>query len=141
MPKIVFYEKPGCINGGKQKAILEAAGHSLECKNILTEPWTKERLLAFCADKPATEIMNHTAPAIKNGEITPAELSAEEALSLMVADPILIKRPLIEVVGLNIQGFNNSLLQPYLGNWNNRDDVTTCPNLNTSSCDEKKELA
>jgi hypothetical protein len=66
---IVFYEKPGCVNGEKQKAILRAAGHRIICIDILTFPWSREKLLGFVADKEPVEMMNHTAPAIKNGEI------------------------------------------------------------------------
>lgn len=37
MPTMAFYEKPGCINGEKQKQILRNAGHDLDCTNILTK--------------------------------------------------------------------------------------------------------
>ncbi|THB69983.1 MAG: hypothetical protein D6B25_20695 [Desulfobulbaceae bacterium] len=138
MADIIFYEKPGCINGGKQKKILEAAGHRLICKDILTTPWSEERLTPFLMSRNPEEIMNHTAPDIKNGTITPANLSFKEALALMISSPILIKRPLIHVEGTALQGFTNEKLKPYLGNWDESDDVVTCPNLRTISCDEKR---
>lgn len=137
MAEIRFFEKPGCINGEKQKNILRAAGHTLSCVNILEHQWTKEELLNFVAGKTPAEIMNFTAPAIKNGDITPADLSFDEALDLMLADPILIKRPLIEVAGQHIQGFLHPELQSYLGKWSGEEDVVTCPNLQTISCDEQ----
>ena len=137
MADIVFYEKPGCINGGKQKAILEAAGNMLECRDILTTQWTGQSLVPFLMSKNPVDIMNHTAPAVKTGEIVPAELSFEEAVALMVDSPILIKRPLIEVEGVKLQGFSNPELKPYLGDWDASEDVVTCPNLQTLSCDEK----
>ena len=83
-------------------------------------------------------MMNSTAPAIKKGDIIPANLSFDQALEMMLANPILIKRPLIEVDGLNIQGFTDPRLAPYLGDWNGKDDVVTCPNLQSLSCDEQK---
>ncbi len=138
MAEIIFFEKPGCINGEKQKAILRAAGHSLSCIDILKYPWSPEKLLVFVAGKEAAEMINYTAPVVKRGEIVPERLSFDEALKLMVADPILIKRPLIAVNGLSIQGFSDPRLAPYLGDWDGRDDVTTCPNLQTLSCDEQK---
>lgn len=82
--------------------------------------------------------MNHTAPDIKNGKIIPGDLSFDEAVDLMVESPILIKRPLIEVDHSKVQGFESEELKPYLGNWDGSEDVTTCPNLATVSCDEKK---
>jgi arsenate reductase len=141
MANIIFYEKPGCINGGKQKNILQQAGHALECRNILHEPWTAASLLPFVNGKSPADMMNWTAPAIKKGEIKPAELSFEDALELMCEDPILIKRPLIIVEGCFIQGFRDTRLNPYLGDWRGEEDVTTCPRLQTLSCDERQESA
>jgi arsenate reductase (glutaredoxin) len=83
--------------------------------------------------------MNHTAPAIKKGQIVPANLQYDEAVALMIEDPILIKRPLIRVDGLAIQGFMDERLAPYLGSWNGREDVVTCPHLQNLSCDERKK--
>ena len=139
MADIVFYEKPGCTNGEKQKAILRAAGHNLHCIDILNYSWSRGKLLGFVEGKKPTEMMNHMAPAIKKGEILPEHLSFAEAVEMMVANPILIKRPLVEVGSLNIQGFMDSRLAPYLGNWNGSADVVTCPNLQTLSCDEQKK--
>lgn len=137
MADIIFFEKPGCINGKKQKAILLAAEHYLTCVDILSYAWTMEKLLKYVDGKEAVEMMNHTAPAIKSGEISPENLTFTEALDLMVAHPILIKRPLIEVDGMHIQGFSDPRLAPYLGNWDGAEDVITCPNLHSLSCDEQ----
>jgi arsenate reductase-like glutaredoxin family protein len=82
--------------------------------------------------------MNHTAPAIKKGEIVPENLQHDEAVTLMIENPILIKRPLIRVDGMSIQGFTDERLTPYLGAWDGKDDVITCPNLRSISCDERK---
>lgn len=82
-------------------------------------------------------MMNFTAPAIKSGDIDPASLTAEEALALMLTTPLLIKRPLIRIGDLHIQGFTDKRLQPYLGDWDGSDDVITCPNLHTVSCDDR----
>jgi nitrogenase-associated protein len=141
MAFIQFFEKPGCINGEKQKNILVEAGNVLECVNILAHTWSREELAPFLAQKEPSLIMNHTAPAIKKGEIVPADLHYDEAVSLMIENPILIKRPLIRVDGMSIQGFMDERLTPYLGSWDWRDDVVTCPNLLSVSCDESKQSA
>ena len=47
MANVTFYEKPGCRNNTKQKILLLAAGHNLEAKSLLTEPWTPETLRPF----------------------------------------------------------------------------------------------
>ncbi|WP_028582672.1 ArsC/Spx/MgsR family protein [Desulfogranum japonicum] len=141
MANIVFFEKPGCINGEKQKKILSDADNKLDCINILQHAWTADKLLPFVIGKSPSTMINHTAPAVKNGQIKPTELSFDEAISLMIADPILIKRPLIIVDNLHIQGFDDSRLSPYQGSWNSsQDDVMTCPNLHTLSCDDQKTI-
>ncbi len=137
MAAIQFFEKPGCINGEKQKRILTEAGNSLECVNLLEHQWNRDELTPFFREKDPTLIMNHTAPAIKKGEIVPANLDYEEAVTLMIENPILIKRPLIRVDGMSIQGFMDERLTPYLGSWDGKDDVVTCPNLLSISCDDK----
>lgn len=138
MTFIQFFEKPGCINGEKQKNILIEAGNDLECINILEHTWSREELAPFIADKEPSLIMNHTAPAIKKGEIVPENLQHDEAVALMIENPILIKRPLIRVDGMSIQGFTDERLTPYLGAWDRKNDVITCPNIRSISCDERK---
>lgn len=139
MAEIIFFEKPGCINNEKQKKILKQAGNTLQCIDILTYQWTRDELLPFIAGKKPQNIMNTTAPAVKKGEVVPAHLTFSQAVGLMLKDPILIKRPLIKVDDLYIQGFDDPILDPYLGKWEGSEDVITCPNLKTISCDEKKE--
>jgi len=138
MALIVFYEKPGCVNGEKQKAILRRAGHQLRCVDLLAHPWTREELLPFVAGKTPAAMLNATAPAIKSGALDPHALTFAQALALMLATPLLIRRPLIEVDGLRLQGFDDPGLWPYLGDWDGREDVLTCPNLLAPSCDQQR---
>lgn len=138
MAYIVFFEKPGCINGEKQKALLLQAGNELQAVNLLAHPWTREALLPFVAGKTPMAMMNPNAPAVKIGLVDPQQLSFEEALALMLENPILIKRPLLVVDGLSLQGFDDHRLRPYLGNWDGREDVLTCPNLQAPSCDDQR---
>jgi len=138
MAYIVFYEKPGCLNGEKQKAILLQAGNELQTVNLLTHPWNREALLPFVAGKTPVAMMNPNAPAVKNGSVDPERLSFEEALALMLGTPLLIKRPLLVVDGLFLQGFGDHRLRPYLGSWDGREDVVTCPHLQAPSCDEQR---
>jgi nitrogenase-associated protein len=103
--ELVFYEKPGCLSNARQKARLVAVGHCLEVRNLLAELWTAERLRPFFGARPVAEWFNPSAPRIRKGEVQPAALSESEALALMVADPLLIRRPLIETAGLCDCGF------------------------------------
>lgn len=115
MSTILFYEKPGCSNNSRQKAQLAAAGHTVIAKNLLTEPWTRERLLQFFGSLPVHAWFNPAAPKIRDGEIDPATLDADTALAMLRAEPLLIRRPLIEVDGQRMTGFDASTLSVWLG--------------------------
>jgi len=121
---ILFYQKPGCGTNARQVRALEAAGHQVIAKSLLTEPWTAERLLAFFGATPVTSWFNPAAPRIKSGEVKPAEISAADALALMLDDPLLIRRPLIEADGARCAGFDREPVSSLLGG--ERDDLQGC---------------
>ncbi|MEO1146486.1 MAG: ArsC/Spx/MgsR family protein [Cyanobacteria bacterium J06638_22] len=130
MVQVVFYEKPGCVGNAKQKRLLQAAGHALQVHSILAEPWTSERLRPFFGDRPVTEWFNPTAPAITRGEVQPTQLTADDALSLMINKPILIRRPLMQVGDRCVSGFDPAQVDDWIGLAPNSDltqDVETCP--------------
>lgn len=115
MTTIHFYEKPGCINNTKQKAILQAAGHELSLHNLLQEAWTPETLRPFFGDRPVADWFNRTAPAVKSGVVVPETLDEPTALRLMIADPLLIRRPLLRVGDRHEVGFSLSTIEAWLG--------------------------
>jgi len=127
MTKIVFYEKPGCGNNTKQKALLAAAGHEVIARNLLTEPWTQQRLLAFFGQRSVAEWFNRAAPRVKSGEVVPEQLDADSAIQLMLQDPLLIRRPLIEADGRREVGFDPELIHAWLGLMPTGADLETCP--------------
>ncbi|NTW56099.1 MAG: arsenate reductase family protein [Chlorobiaceae bacterium] len=111
MEKILFFEKPGCRNNARQKAMLELSGNPVEAVSILDYPWTKEELAPFLGEKPAAECLNPSAPAVKSGEVDPEALTKEEAIEMMVREPILIKRPLMKIGQRCLQGFDTATLR------------------------------
>jgi nitrogenase-associated protein len=125
--ELVFYEKPGCVSNARQKSLLVGIGHYLEVRNLLTEPWTAARLRPFFGTRPVSEWFNPTAPRLRSGEVRPVELSEAQALALMVADPLLIRRPLIEGGGLCECGFEPGPLLEALG-------VVLAPGEDLQSC-------
>ncbi len=130
MAKVKFYEKPGCINNTKQKTLLMAAGHELELYNILTNSWTPESLRPFFGSLPVAKWFNTTAPRVKSGEINPEELDESSALTLMIADPILIRRPLIQVEEVCEVGFDSEKIDAWIGLNQEKpgnEDLETCP--------------
>lgn len=117
MATIHFYEKPGCVNNTRQKQLLSKAGHLLIVHDLLQEPWVEnpEKLRSFFGDMPVADWFNQSAPAIKNGEIDPKTISEQQAIDLMSATPILIRRPLLEVDGRRRCGFDPEQMDAWLG--------------------------
>lgn len=130
MTTVEFYEKPGCIGNSRQKSLLLAAGHTLRVHNLLAEPWTPEKLRPFFGDRPVAEWFNPTAPPITAGEIHPDQLTADQALALMVEQPILIRRPLLQVSDRCTAGFDLPTINAWIGLTPESDltqDVESCP--------------
>lgn len=117
MSHLVFFEKPGCGGNARQRATLEAAGHTLERRNLLTAHWTAEALLEFLAPLPVPEWFNRAAPRIKSGELLPEALDAEAALALLIAEPLLIRRPLMlnAADGSRHVGFDTAAVTAWIG--------------------------
>ncbi len=130
MVDVVFYEKPGCVNNTRQKALLRAAGHRVDARNLLTTAWTPETLRPFFGSRPVAEWFNKAAPAVKGGAVDPACHPADSALALMVADPLLIRRPLMEANGEKRCGFDAATVDAWIGLSESGQlvgDVETCP--------------
>ena len=115
MATVTFYEKPGCGTNARQKLALANAGHTLVVKSLLAEPWTAERLIGFFGATPVASWFNPAAPKVKSGEVKPEAATADEAIALMLAEPLLIRRPLVEVDGARCAGFDREPVTSLLG--------------------------
>ena len=111
MATITFYEKPGCANNTRQKKLLMAAAHHVIAKSILTEAWTEQSLRPFFGSLPVKDWFNYSAPNIKYGEIDPNAQSEDQALALMLTNPLLIRRPLMHIDDVFIAGFNIEIVK------------------------------
>ncbi len=115
MATVYFYEKPGCLNNTRQKRLLAAAGHQVVAHNLLTEAWLPDRLRAFFGALAVRDWFNYSAPAIKHGEIEPDQLTEQEALTLMLENPLLIRRPLMQVGESLMAGFDQQAVDHWIG--------------------------
>lgn len=105
MADLVFYEKPGCVGNARQKSLLRKQGVAFQVRDLLRERWTAERLRAFFGANPVAEWFNPSAPRVKSGELRIESMGEREALDLMLREPILIRRPLLELGGMKQSGF------------------------------------
>jgi nitrogenase-associated protein len=117
MTHLIFYEKPGCAGNARQRALLQAAGHTLERRDLLSHPWTRAELLAFLGPLPVLQWFNRAAPRLKHGQIDPERLDRDAALQLLQAEPLLIRRPLLQRAGdgARMVGFEADALRRFVG--------------------------
>jgi nitrogenase-associated protein len=115
MATVTFFEKPGCRGNARQKEVLAASGHAVVARSILDEPWTAEKLLPFLEGLPVADWFNRSAPKLKSGEIDPEQLSPGQALALLIAEPILIRRPLMEAGGRRRVGWDVAGIDAWIG--------------------------
>lgn len=117
MALINFYEKPGCLNNRRQKQLLVEAGHVLIVHDLLGQPWADKpaMLRSFFRNKPVSDWFNPSAPKIKQGLLNPNTMTELEAIEVMVDEPILIRRPLLDVGGIRIAGFDPVLVDAWIG--------------------------
>jgi nitrogenase-associated protein len=115
MTYVLFFEKPGCANNTRQKGWLAAAGHEVEAVSLLAHPWTRDELLSYFGALPVAQWFNRAAPRVKSGEVVPESLDAAAALQLMLAEPLLIRRPLLRVGERREVGFDVPSIHAWLG--------------------------
>lgn len=132
MATIIFYEKPGCRNQARQKEALRTAGLELDVRNLLSTPWRAETLRPFFQDMAVTEWFNPAAPRIKSGEIDPVSLTADEAIDAMLADPLLIRRPLLVFEGKKMCGVEK--IHRILWNYNDSEEYSMPKSTGWDAC-------
>jgi nitrogenase-associated protein len=125
--KVIFYEKPNCAGNAKQKKLLTLNGVSYETRSILDTQWTKTLLHAFFEGLDTKDIYNPFAPKIKNKEIDTGTISKNELIELMIQEPILIKRPLLEIGETKMCGFDIEKINQIL-------HTNICENITMSTC-------
>lgn len=141
MAVIDFYEKPGCVNNTRQKRWLIASGHQVVEHNLLTEALRPKELRAFFGNLPVAKWFNRSAPTIKSGQVVPERLDESQAIALMIHDPLLIRRPLMQVGDKKSAGFDSELLAQWIGlneTDGSKGNIETCPKLKAGGCVPKR---
>ena len=135
MAHIIFYTKKGCKGGIKQKSLLVESGHTVEERSLLDTKWTPEILKSYLGKLSVEEWYNKNAPQVKAGVVVPGNLSAEDTLELLCQNPILIKRPLMEINGELIAGFDVNYINELIGLKNIPiEDLTSCQHSKNEPC-------
>ena len=127
MATITFYEKTGCAGNARQKKLLAESGHEVLARDLRHKAWTNLALLEFFIGLPVAQWFNPAAPAIKSGEIVPGELDEPTALALLRDNPLLIRRPLLQVGEERRVGFDATAIDAWIG-------LADVPDENLEAC-------
>lgn len=127
MVTVTFFEKTGCSGNARQKALLAASGHEVLARDLRHRAWTNLALLEFFIGLPVAQWFNPAAPAIKSGEIVPGELDEPTALALLRDNPLLIRRPLLQVGEERRVGFDATAIHAWIG-------LADLPDENLETC-------
>jgi len=124
---IVFYEKTGCSGNQRQKQVLTTSGLSYQTKSLLDTSWTKETLTPFFQGLNKNAMINQFAPKIKNNELNIEDFTKDELIELMCTEPILIKRPLMQIGSHYLCGFDIEQINKIL-------DISICESISIPTC-------
>jgi nitrogenase-associated protein len=134
MGELLFYEKPGCVGNQRQKKLLLGLGHQLQVRDLLSEKWTAESLRPFFGDRPVAQWFNDSAHKVKDGTVDIHGVDEAQALKLMLAEPMLIRRPLLRFGDLRQSGFVSGPVLDALGvSLDPEKDLQSCPMPEPSS--------
>src|SRR5215211_1206558 len=96
--KITVYEKPTCTTCRKLATLFKENGIAYDKVNYFIEPLSKEQLSALLkkAGLSPRDVLRKNEPEYKALEIAQIE-SEEKLIELIVENPSLLQRPIIEV--------------------------------------------
>ena len=98
MSKITIYEKPTCTTCRKVVKTLNEAGVDFEKVNYYIKPFTKtklQNLLKKMKMKPS-ELLRKNEQAYKDLDMKNKKYTEARILDLMIKNPDLVQRPIIE---------------------------------------------
>lgn len=98
MKNLTVYEKPTCTTCRKVSKALIEAGIDFEKVNYYIEPFTKKKLkeLLKKMNMKPSELLRKNDEAFKKLKGKIDKLSEDEILSLMIENPDLVQRPIVE---------------------------------------------
>lgn len=79
------------------RAWLSHQGVEVEERDFFRDPFTEGELKALLGTRPATDLLAWRSPALKALNVEPGSLGREELLRLMLREPRLLRRPLVQV--------------------------------------------
>ena len=96
--KITVYEKPTCTKCREMNRFLQDNGVDFSKVNYYIEPLSKKKLEELLAKMKLTprDILRTSEPIYRELGLGKGKFTDDEIISLMVANPDLIQRPIVE---------------------------------------------
>lgn len=96
--KIVIYQKPTCTTCRQVHAALVESGVDFEAVDYYVDPIPKETLLGLLRKMRMSprELLRTREPIYKSLRLGERDLTDDEIVNLMVENPDLIQRPIVE---------------------------------------------
>jgi len=96
--KIVIYQKPTCTTCRQVHAALKESGVDFDAVDYYLDPIPKKKLLDLLRKMKMTprDLLRTKEPAYKTLRIAERDLPDDELVELMVKNPDLIQRPIVE---------------------------------------------
>ena len=130
---IIFYEKTGCGGNQRKKELLKKHHISLDVRSLLEATWDEKSLTPFFEGLSVTEMINPFAPQVTNKEFDVSQFSKEALIAKMIQEPLLIKRPLLQIGEHKICGFDIAQINTLLGtSINSEKNINAC--LSSDNC-------
>ncbi|HKH71905.1 MAG TPA: ArsC/Spx/MgsR family protein [Vicinamibacterales bacterium] len=96
--KIVIYQKPTCTTCRQVHAALKESGVDFDAVDYYLDPIPKKKLLDLLRKMKMTprDLLRTKEPVYKTLRIAERDLPDDELVELMVKNPDLIQRPIVE---------------------------------------------
>jgi arsenate reductase len=94
---ITIFHNPGCGTSRNVLAMIRAAGYEPAIVEYVKTPWTRQQLAELMAQggvRPQDWLRVRGTPALALG-LTAPDVSDDAILDAMVAEPILVERPIV----------------------------------------------
>jgi arsenate reductase (glutaredoxin) len=106
-PPVTMYGIKNCDTVKKARAWLEANGIAYEFHDYKSAGIDRPRLERWCSDHGWETICNRAGTTFRKlPDATKAHLTEAKALRLMIEQPSMIKRPILERAGRSYIGFS-----------------------------------
>lgn len=99
MKQLIVYEKPTCTTCRKVSKILIEKGIDFEKVNYYIEPFSKTKLKSLLKKMKMnpSQLLRKNEKIYKDLDIKNKNYTEDEILNLMIKNPVLVQRPILEL--------------------------------------------